>query len=161
MAEFQNNVYVKQATGIPGANAAINPTVSTPLGYIAKVAVPVGGFCWEDSTDAGLVNPSGSGQPLGFVVRNFSYSVTGDTNSIPAHGNVNVAVEGDFFVQPAAAVTKGQKVFASLTTGAVSGAAAGAEVSGSVETNWVFATSAEAGDIAIISNHGQTPYIPA
>lgn len=161
MAEFQNNVYVKQATGIPGAYATINPTVSTPLGYIAKVAVPVGGFCWEDSTDAGLVNPSGEGAPLGFVVRNFSYSVTGDTNSIPAHGNVNVAVEGDFFVQPKSSVTKGQKVFASLTDGSVSGGSAGATVSGSIETNWVFVTSAEEGDIAIISNYGQAPYIPA
>ena len=157
MAEFQNNVYIKQATGIPGAYATVNPTVSTPLGYIAKVAVPVGGFCWEDTTNEGMVNPSGSGAPLGFVVRNYSYSVIGDTNSIPAGGNVNVAVEGDFFVQPAAAVTKGQKVFANLTTGAVSGGTAGATVSGAIETNWAFATSAEAGEIAIITNYGQTP----
>lgn len=60
-----------------------------------------------------------------------------------------------------AAVTKGQKVFANLTTGAVSGGAAGATVSGSVETDWAFATGAEAGGIAIITNYGATPVIPA
>ena len=157
MAEFQNVVNIKQATGIPGANAAINPTVSTPLGYIAKAQVTVGAFCWEDTTYEGQVNPGGSGMPLGFVVRNFSYSVTGDTNKIPVGGNVNVAIEGDFFVQPAASVTKGQKVFANTTTGLVSGASAGSTVSGAVETNWAFTTSCGAGEIAIISNHGQTP----
>jgi outer membrane lipoprotein SlyB len=83
------------------------------------------------------------------------------TNEVPVGATVTVAVEGDFLVQPAASVTKGQKVFASLTTGAVSGGAAGANVSGSIETNWVFDTSADAGEIAIITNHGQTPFIPA
>ena len=48
-----------------------------------------------------------------------------------------------------------------MTTGAVSGGAAGATVSGAIETNWAFDTSADAGEIAIITNHGQTPFIPA
>lgn len=157
---FQNVVKTEPAIGLPGGYAAVNPIVSTPRGYIAKTACKVGGFVWEDSEVEGQVNPSGSGLPLGFVVREVNVPMGTNvdyTNEIPVGGTVTVAVEGDFFVQPAASVTKGQKVFASLTTGAVSGGAAGATVSGSIETNWVFDTSAGAGEIAIITNHGQTP----
>ena len=154
MANFQNKVNLVPAIGLPGAYAAVNPIVSTAKGYIAKVNVPVGGFCWEDSTVEGQVNPSGSGAPLGFVVREVAYTIcnTDAINYVPAGGNVSVQKKGDFFVQAAAAVTKGQKVFASLTTGAVSGAAAGATVEGSIETDFYFVTSAGAGEISVISN---------
>ena len=157
---FQSAVNLEPAIGLPGGYAAVNPIVSTPRGYIAKAACKVGGFVWEDTTYEGQVNPSGSGLPLGFVVREVNVPMNPSvdyTNEIPAGGTVTVAVEGDFFVQPAASVTKGQKVFASTTTGAVSGASAGATVAGSVETNWKFDTSCGAGEIAIITNHGQTP----
>ena len=154
MANFQNKVNLVPAIGLPGAYAAVNPIVSTALGYIAKVNVPVGGFCWEDSTVEGQVNPSGSGAPLGFVVREVAYTMcnTDAINYVPAGGNVSVQKKGDFFVQAAAAVTKGQKVFASLTTGAVSGGTAGATVEGSIETDFYFVTSAGAGEISVISN---------
>ena len=155
---FQTSVRLYPAIGIPGGYAAVNPIVSTPVGYIVKTAVTCGAFCWEDTTDAGTVVPSGSGMPLGLVVRNIT-SINGSgvvaNNTMVAGTNVNIAVEGDFFVQPAASVTKGQKVFANTTTGLVSGASAGAVVAGAVETNWEFATSAGAGEIAIITNHGQ------
>ena len=154
MANFQNVVNLVPAIGLPGAYAAVNPIVSTAKGYIAKVNVPVGGFCWEDSTVEGKVNPSGSGAPLGFVVREVAYTMcnTDAINYVPAGGNVSVQKKGDFFVQAAAAVTKGQKVFASLTTGAVSGGTAGATVEGSIETDFYFVTSAGAGEISVISN---------
>ena len=154
MANFQNVVNLVPAIGLPGAYAAVNPIVSTAKGYIAKVNVPVGGFCWEDTTDAGQVNPSGTGAPLGFVVREVAYTMcnTDAINYVPAGGNVSVQKKGDFFVQAAAAVTKGQKVFASLTTGAVSGGTAGATVEGAVETDFYFVTSAGAGEISVISN---------
>lgn len=155
MANFQSKVELVPAIGLPGAYAAVNPIVSTAKGYIAKVNVPVGGFCWEDATDAGQVNPSGSGAPLGFVVREVAYVLDTDAdaiNYVPAGGNVSVQKKGDFFVQAAAAVTKGQKVFASLTTGAVSGGTAGATVDGAVETDFYFVTSAGAGEISVISN---------
>ena len=154
MANFQSKVELVPAIGLPGAYAAVNPIVSTAKGYIAKVNVPIGGFCWEDSTVEGQVNPSGSGAPLGFVVREVAYTMCGTDaiNYVPAGGNVSVQKKGDFFVQAAAAVTKGQKVFASLTTGAVSGGTAGATVEGSIETDFYFVTSAGAGEISVISN---------
>lgn len=154
MANFQNKVNLVPAIGLPGAYAAVNPIVSTAKGYIAKVNVPVGGFCWEDATDAGQVNPSGTGAPLGFVVREVAYTMCNEDaiNFVPAGGNVSVQKKGDFFVQAAVAVTKGQKVFADTTTGAVKAGAAGATVSGAVETDFYFVTTAEANEISVISN---------
>lgn len=155
MANFQNKVNLVPAVGLPGAYAAVNPIVSTAKGYIAKVNVPVGGFCWEDATDAGQVNPSGSGAPLGFVAREVAYVLNTDAdaiNYVPAGGNVSVQKKGDFFVQAAVAVTKGQKVFADTTTGAVKAGAAGGTVSGAVETDFYFVTTAEANEISVISN---------
>ena len=155
MANFQNKVNLVPAVGLPGAYAAVNPIVSTAKGYIAKVNVPVGGFCWEDTTDAGQVNPSGTGAPLGFVVREVAYVLDTDAdaiNYVPAGGNVSVQKKGDFFVQAAVAVTKGQKVFADTTTGAVKAGAAGGTVSGAVETDCYFVTTADANEISVISN---------
>ena len=154
MANFQNVVNLAPAIGLPGAYAAVNPIVSTAKGYIAKVNVPVGGFCWEDATDVGQVNPSGTGAPLGFVVREVAYTMCNEDaiNYVPAGGNVSVQKKGDFFVQAAAAVTKGQKVFADLATGAVKAGAAGATVEGAVETDFYFVTTAEANEISVISN---------
>lgn len=157
---FQNVVNIEPAAGLPGGYAAVNPIVSTPRGFIAKAAVTAGCFCWEDSSDAGQVNPSGSGMPLGLVVREVNAPMATSvayTNAVPIGSTVTVAVEGDFYVAVTADVTKGQKVFANTTTGAVKGGSAGATVSNHVETNWVFETSAASGGIAIISNHGQTP----
>ena len=154
MANFQNVVNLAPAIGLPGAYAAVNPIVSTAKGYIAKVNVPVGGFCWEDATDVGQVNPSGTGAPLGFVVREVAYTMcnTDAINFVPAGGNVSVQKKGNFFVQAAVAVTKGQKVFADLATGAVKAGAAGATVEGAVETDFYFVTTAEANEISVISN---------
>ena len=153
---FQNVVNIEPAAGLPGGYAAVNPIVSTPRGYIAKTACKIGGFVWEDSTDAGQVNPSGSGQPLGFAVREVNVPMGTNvayTNEVPVGATVTVAVAGDFYVAVTAAVTKGQKVFASTTDGSVKGGAAGATVSGHVETEWVFDTSAGSGELAIITKH--------
>ena len=66
---------------------------------------------------------TGTGKPLGFVARNIIYPIYGieaeNNNIVPAGYNVNVMVEGDFYVEVAAKVTKGQKVFAVLADGTV------------------------------------------
>ena len=157
---FQNVVNIEPAAGLPGGYAAVNPIVSTPRGFIAKAAVTAGCFCWEDGSDAGQVNPGGSGMPLGLVVREVNAPMGTNaayTNAVPIGSTVTVAVEGDFYVAVTADVTKGQKVFANTTTGAVKGGSAGATVADHVETNWTFDTSASSGGIAIITNHGQNP----
>lgn len=155
---FQASVPLYPAKGIPGSYAAVNPIVSPALGYTVKTAVTCGCFCWEDSEAAGQVVPSGNTLPLGLVVRDIIGVLPANTvaaNVMQAGRNVNIAVEGDFWVKVTADVTKGQKVFASTTDGSVKGGSAGASVAGHVETNWEFATSASSGDTAIIVNHGQ------
>ena len=152
---FQASVPMYPAIGVPGAYASINPIVSTAIGYTAKTAVNIGGFVWEDANDDRKVNSNGTGAPVGFVCREITNVLPFGTpyaNVVPAGQNVSVQKKGDFFVQAAAAVTKGQKVFASLTDGSVSAAAAGATVEGSVETDFYFVTTAEAGEISVISN---------
>lgn len=152
---FQTSVPMYPAIGVPGAYASINPIVSTALGYIAKTAVTIGGFVWEDATDDRRVNSNGTGAPLGFACREITNVLPAGTpyaNVVPAGQNVSVQKKGDFFVQCADAVTKGQKVFATLATGAVKPGAAGATVSGAVETDFYFVTTAEAGEISVISN---------
>lgn len=164
MADFQTVVNVYPARGIPGAYASVNPIVSTALGRIAGENIPVGGFCWDDTSNDGQVKKTGTGKPLGFVVLERNYpivSLSAAQNYVPQGFNVPVAVEGDFYVAVTAAVTKGQKVFVNNTTGAISGAAAGGTVSGATETDWFFATTAAKDEIAIISNWGNTQAIPA
>ena len=164
MADFQTVVNVYPARGIPGAYASVNPIVSTALGRIAGENIPVGGFCWDDTANEGQVKKTGTDKPLGFVVLERNYpivSLSAAQGFVPKGFNVPVAVEGDFYVKVPAAVTKGQKVFVNPTTGAIAGGTAGGTVASSVETDWFFATSAGANEIAIISNWGNTQAIPA
>lgn len=164
MANFPKTVNMYPAIGVPGAFASVNPDVSTALGRVAGGVVPVGGFCWDDPDNEGTVLAKGTGKPLGFVARDVMYPIfdlsTEKPNVVPAGYNVNVQVQGDFYVSVAAAVTKGQKVFANTKDGSVSGAAAGATVTDAAETDWAFATSAGKDEIAIITNYGATPVIP-
>lgn len=164
MADFQNVVNMYPARGIPGAYASTNPIVSTALGYIAGEDVPVGAFCWEDTENEGQVKKTGTGKPLGFVVLERSYPIVeleAAQAYVPTGFNVPVQVQGDFYVLAPAAVTKGQKVFVNNTTGAISGGTAGGTVASSTETDWFFATSAGANEIAIISNYGNTQAVAA
>lgn len=173
MADFQSAVNIYPAIGVPGAFASNNPVVSTALGRIANTTLTIGGFCWDDTSNPGQVKNTGSGKPLGFVARDIIYPINAltpfpedgtagnTTNMVPIGGSVNVQVEGDFYVLVSESVTAGQKVFASTTNGTVKAGTAGGTVSGAVETDWVFVTSAESGETAIISNYGATPAIGA
>lgn len=173
MADFQSVVNIYPAQGVPGAFASNNPVVSTALGRIANTTLTIGGFCWDDTSNPGQVKNTGSGKPLGFVARDIIYPIDtlvafpedgtagNTTNTVPIGGSVNVQVEGDFYVLVSESVTAGQKVFASTTDGTVKAGTAGGTVSSAVETDWAFMTSADSGGIAIISNYGATPVIPA
>ncbi len=156
MAGFPKTVNIYPSIGIPGAFASNNPITSTPLGYIAGVDLPIGGFCWEDSSNPGEVKPSGSGAPLGFVCREFSntiYSQNEAQNFVPKGANASIMVEGDFYVFVKESVTKGQKVFASTTDGTIKGGTAGSTVSGHVETPFTFVVDSANNGIAIISSN--------
>lgn len=171
MADFQKSVNMYPAIGVPGAFASVNPVVSTALGKIAGVDVPIGGFCWDDTSNPGQVKNTGTGKPLGFVARDVIYPINtlvtyptdgeagNAANIVPAGFNVNVQVEGDFYVKISETVTAGQKVFASTTDGSVKAGTAGGTVSGAVETDWAFVQAGDEGDIVVISNYGATPAV--
>ena len=64
---------------------------------------------------------------------------------------ITLMVAGDFWAKTSTAATRGQKVFASLTTGEVQIAAAGATVSGFIETAFYAASDCDAGELVKIS----------
>ena len=165
MTGFPNTMNLTQAPAVEGDRASLNPLHILPGAAGAWTAgaggVTVGRFAWGDvaATDSVLVN-SGSGAPICFVAREFgdalitTYLAEGGM-SIPAGFPVGLAaIGGDFWVKNtgAGASAVGNKAFASLTTGQVQFAAAGATVGGYVETKWFASTVGAAGALVKITS---------
>lgn len=135
------------ALGVPGTLYGHNPaTFYLPTPLAGASGVLIGNFAWPD-TDGKMLN-SGAGAPAGVVVRVRVQPLPSDkegTMLIPAGHAAPVLVRGPIILASSSAASVGQKVFASLTTGAPSTAAAGATVAGSVETDFTVRTPAAAG----------------
>ena len=154
---FQNTVNMYPAAGVAGDQAGLNPVAYLlPVPVAGEGGVVTGRACWYDPANTpGRVLNAGTGAPLGIAQRVMTGVIPcneGATMTILEGHSVAVVTRGDLLVTSAAAVTAGQKVFASLTDGSLTGAAAGATVEGSVETGWTIRESAAAGDIFHISN---------
>jgi hypothetical protein len=143
---FQTSVNVVQAPGVPGDFASADPHFSWVTSGGVLVAdtggVTIGCFAWVSAAQ-NKVASTGSGAPDAFVHREMQATINvfpaefGMT--IPAGHRVGSLMTGGcFFAKNAGAGTaaRGMKAFANLTNGSVSFAAAGATVSGSVETKW-------------------------
>ena len=138
---FQSSVNLQQAAAVAGDFASANPRASVVAhegGLVAGTGgVTVGNFAW--ATGNTVLN-SGTGAPTGFVHREQGSALittylaeTG--NLIPAGFAMNLMRTGDYWVAvTVTTATVGQKAFAKLTDGTVQFAAAGATVSGYVET---------------------------
>jgi len=166
-ADFQTQVQKCPAVGVPGDKASLNPIVATDRNYIAgDGAVKVGNFVWEDPTNpvppnyhgSGIMaaKSSGTGLPLGVVLRNLSY-VNADifdsgTLAVREQSNLTVVKRGDLYAVATTAATKGQKVFARLADGAVVTGAAEATITGAIETPWKVTEGGAAGELITISN---------
>ena len=154
-AEFQKGVNLYQAPGVPGSFAGINPAHSAPFNYRAKTGVKVGGFVWDNGD--GTCSGTGSGAPIGFVHRDHIYTftdiTTGGSLAVPEGQNVEAFTQGDFFASPAAAVTKGQKVFAVTADGTLKGGTAAGSVSGAVETPFYWAEDVDANAVGVITTN--------
>lgn len=151
-----------QAGGVTTAGAA-----ATNAFVAAASGVVIGGFAWITATGGNqLTNAQvGSAAPDGFIVRSqqgliitqpTGTTYTTDTwygSTIPAGQNVVAYKTGSFYVKcpSASGATAGNKCFASITDGSVKFAAAGATVSGYVETNFTAMNTCAASEIAIIS----------
>lgn len=155
---MQSQVGLYYSPGIAGDRASNNAVVYTPYNPLATSDVTVGQFVWAGAyafTEA-QASSDEAVQPLGLVERvivNFNYNLTSPgTMVLPAGTVLTVARRGDYYVKPTAAVAIGQKVFASLADGSISGAASGATVSGAVETDWRVENYDTQSGIATISN---------
>lgn len=160
---FQQSVNLQQAPAIAGDFASANPR-SSVVGhegtFVAGAAgLTLGRFGWEAN---GLVSNTGTGIPTGFLHRRQAAALIttylAETSNLVAPGfEVTLMRDGDYWVEIAvAAATKGQKVFASLTTGQVQPGAAGATISGYVETNFYIASfptggTGAVGELAVMS----------
>jgi len=141
---FQTTVQLQQAAAVAGDFASTNPR-SSVVGHEGTLVagasgVTVARFAW--ATGAGVVSNAGSGKPTGFVSRQQGVALIttylGQVSNLIVQGyEVTLMATGDYWVNhivnPA---TVGQKVFASLTTGEIQTAAAGATVSGYIETDF-------------------------
>lgn len=161
--EFQGQVNILPAIGVPGQHMSTNPLVSTQKGYCAADTVTIGGFVWAvtvaDQNDA-FVKSTGEGAPLGFAVREITNPLgynESASNTVPKGFPVSVAVKGDFAVITATTATVGQSVFAVLADGTIKTGAAGDIVEGAVETDYKVVNingGGAADDIIVISNWG-------
>ena len=154
--EFQGQVNILPAIGVPGQHMSTNPLVSTQKGYCAADTVTIGGFVWADN-DA-FVKSTGTGAPLGFAVREITNPLgynESASNTVPKGFPVSVAVKGDFAVVTGTAATVGQSVFAVLKDGSIKTDTAGGTVDGAVETDYKVVNihgGGAVGDIIVISN---------
>lgn len=154
---FPNAVRLQPEVGVPGTRASMNPI--SVISRIAQVAVNVAAFVWPGTDTDNQVQNTGSGKPLGFaitdqvgIIPNYlqEYSM-----QVPAGFPVEVAERGEFFAKSANAATLGQKVFATLADGTLQFGAAGATVTGAVETAFVVTRGGAAGAVIKISTWSQ------
>lgn len=159
--EFQGQVNILPAIGVPGQHMSTNPLVSTQKGYCAADTVTIGGFVWaatvDDENDA-FVKSTGTGAPLGFAVREITNPLgynESASNTVPTGFPVSVAVKGDFAVITGTAATVGQSVFAVLADGSIKTGEKGDTVEDAVETDYKVVNingGGAVGDIIVISN---------
>lgn len=156
--EFQGQVNILPAIGVPGQHMSTNPLVSTQKGYCAADTVTIGGFVWADADKAGYVKPTGKGAPLGFAVREITNPLgynESASNTVPKGFPVSVAVKGDFAVITRTVAKVGQSVFAVLADGSIKTDTAGVTVDDATETDYKVVNihgGGAIGDIIVISN---------
>lgn len=158
--EFQRQVNILPAIGVPGQHMSTNPLVSTQKVYCAADTVTIGGFVWAvtEGKNDDFVKSTGTGAPLGFAVREITNPLgynESASKTVPKGFPVSVAVKGDFAVNTATTATVGQSVFAVLADGTIKTGAADDPVEGAVKTDYKVVNindGGAVGDIIVISN---------
>lgn len=159
---FQTAVNYQPSPGVVGAFCSANPRANVITGAGAFVAgtggVNVGSFAWTDSATNTLVTNTGTGVPRGFIANELQAMIStwmGEASlNIPEGRPVTLFNEGDFWMLSSTASVIGQKIFASLTDGSVQTGAAGATISGYIETKWYAASIEGAGSLIKASSWG-------
>jgi hypothetical protein len=150
----QSQVFIDTAPGVPGSKASLNPFTYHPNNLIASAPVAVGLFAWA-GTDPTTGSNAGTGAPIGIIERNLvypDYNVTDEgTLVIPGGAAFATVVRGDLWVTSLTAATVGQKVFAVSADGTIKTGAAGATITGAVETQFSVVTAGAIGAPIIVS----------
>lgn len=156
---FQSQVNLQQAPAVAGDFASANPRASVVApegGFVAGSAgVIVGRFAWID-TDGKTILNTGSGKPDGFIHREqqalISTYLAESSNVIPVGFPVTLMRTGDYYATvTVASAEKGEKAFAKLADGTMQPAAAGATVSGFIETDFTISRAAGVSEVAVIT----------
>ncbi|HGK4675242.1 TPA: hypothetical protein ACJ2WV_004543 [Kluyvera georgiana] len=159
---FQDRVDIYRGVGQVGQPASTSPIIAAAGGPGAfkstSAGVTIATFVFRDATDPKIVTnvaPTSTTKPIGFI-QNLGQAIIGygQSNSMFIRGGVEVSpkVGGDFWVKSSTVATNGQKVFASIADGTIATGAAGATVTGFVETDWYVSQGAAIGDLVIISS---------
>lgn len=156
MSGFQNVINQYPAPGVEGGFASTNPHATLLAGEAALVAgdggVTIGRFAWAVN---GVASNAGTGAPSGFVHRDGQAVITdwlgAASNVIQKGRETTLMVAGDFWARTSTAATRGQKIFASLTTGQVQTGDAGATIAGYVETTFKAGSACDANELVKIS----------
>lgn len=156
---FQSQVNLQQAPAVAGDFASANPRASVVApegGFVAGSAgVTVGRFAWIQSDGVTILN-TGTGKPDGFIHREqqalISTYLAESSNVIPVGFPVTLMRTGDYYaLVTVASAEKGEKAFAKLADGTMQPAAAGATVSGFVETDFTISRAAGVSEVAVIT----------
>ncbi|HDM9013957.1 TPA: hypothetical protein SCM97_002830 [Yersinia enterocolitica] len=155
---FQQSVELYSGVGQAGQPASTSPIIAAAGGPNAFQAGTNGlimaRFAWRNATNPLRLDNTGTGKPVGFVQNNANATIgylQSNSMTISAGREASVIVGGDFWAISTTVATVGQKVFAVLATGLLATGAAGATISGAVETDWYVASPAAIGDLLIIS----------
>jgi hypothetical protein len=154
---FQKSTNTYPAPANAGDFASSNPrasVVSPEGGFVAATGgVTVGRFAWATGT---TVANTGTGAPTGFIHREQQASITTylaeSGNAVLQGQPVTLMRDGDYwFTANTNAAVVGQKVFVKLADGTTQTGAAGATISGFVETAFVVSQACLTGELAVMS----------
>lgn len=159
---FQTGVNVYVGVGAEAQPASTSPIIAAAGGpesfRAGEDGVTIGTFVFREAVDSVVVTnvaPAADSTPVGFIQNVHQATIYPFQNGsmlIAAGREVAPKVGGDFWAKSTTVATQGQKVFASLTNGKLATGAAGANVTGFVETGFWVAHGAAIGDLIIISS---------
>ena len=155
MAFAGNSVAIEPAPAVQGDRVNNGAIFYTCHNFLTASTCNVGEFVWRDTTNPEIAvkNSAASGLPLGLVERTQEYTALSvDSLTVPAKENVTIIEKGAVWATADTTVTRGMKAFATLADGSIQFAAAGATVTGAVETGWAAFTAGATGDLVMISN---------
>lgn len=155
MAFAGNSVAIEPAPAVQGDRVNNGAIFYTAHNFLTASTCNVGEFVWRDTTNPEIAvkNSAASGAPLGIVERTHEYTdFVVNSLTVPAKANVTIVEKGSMWATADTTVTIGMKAFAVLADGSIKFAAAGATVTGAVETSWAAFTAGATGDLVMISN---------